>query len=65
LRIFPGFFWNLLILFLKARKQASELLKEKIVEHANYEKANTNLAAAKEMVHLAEQSAISVRKLII
>jgi SH3 domain-binding protein 5 (SH3BP5) len=33
-------------------------LKEKIVEYGNYEKAKTNLAAAKEMVHLAEQSAI-------
>lgn len=37
-------------------------MKEKLVENANYEKAKTNLSAAKEMVHLAEQSAITVRK---
>lgn len=46
--------------FYEARKQSNELLKEKLVESANYEKAKTNLAAAKEMVHLAEQSAITV-----
>lgn len=50
--------------FYEARKQSNELLKEKLVEHANYEKAKTNLSAAKEMVHLAEQSALTVRKLI-
>lgn len=48
--------------FYEARKQSNELLKEKLVESANYEKAKTNLAAAKEMVHLAEQSAITVRE---
>lgn len=47
--------------FYEARKQSNELFKEKLVEHANYEKAKTNLCAAKEMVHLAEQSALSVR----
>lgn len=49
--------------FYEARRQANELLKDKLVENANYEKAKTNLAAAKEMVHLAEESAINVREI--
>jgi hypothetical protein len=51
--------------FYEARKQSNELLKEKLVENSNYEKAKTNLAAAKEMVHLAEQSALNVRKFLL
>lgn len=47
--------------FYEARKQSNEIFKEKLVEHANYEKAKNNLCAAKEMVHLAEESALSVR----
>lgn len=47
--------------FYEARKQANEFLKELKVEKANHEKAKTNLAAAKEMVYLAEQSVTQVR----
>jgi hypothetical protein len=42
--------------FYEARKQSNELLKDLLLEKSNYEKAKTNLAAAKEMVFLAEQS---------
>lgn len=49
--------------FYEARKQANELLKELKVEQVNHEKAKTNLAAAKEMVYLAEQSVTQVRQL--
>ncbi|KAG5674273.1 hypothetical protein PVAND_004253 [Polypedilum vanderplanki] len=44
--------------FYEARKQSNEFLKELKNEQANYEKAKTNLAAAKEMVYLAEQSVV-------
>jgi hypothetical protein len=47
--------------FYLARKHASEMHKELKSEQANYERAKTNLAAAKEMVYLAEQSVTQVR----
>jgi hypothetical protein len=46
--------------FYESRRQTSELLKQLKVDQANYEKAKTNLAAAKEMVFLAEQSVTQV-----
>lgn len=45
--------------FYEARKQANEYLKELKVEQVNHEKAKNNLAAAKEMVFLAENTAVS------
>ncbi|CRL00733.1 CLUMA_CG013989, isoform A [Clunio marinus] len=42
--------------FYESRRQTSELLKELKTDQANHERAKTNLAAAKEMVYLAEQS---------
>lgn len=47
--------------FYEARRQTSELLKELKVDQSNHERAKTNLAAAKEMVFLAEQSVTQVR----
>lgn len=41
----------------------SELAKEMKADQANHERAKTNLAAAKEMVFLAEQSVTQVRKI--
>lgn len=46
--------------FYESRRQASELLKELRVDQGNHERARTNLAAAKEMVFLAEQSVTQV-----
>lgn len=46
--------------FYEARRQTSELLKEMKVDQGNHERARTNLAAAKEMVFLAEQSVTQV-----
>lgn len=51
--------------FYEARRQSSELLKELKVDHSNLERAKTNLAAAKEMVFLAEQSVTQVSNWII
>lgn len=47
--------------FYECRRQASELQKELKVDQSNHERAKTNLAAAKEMVFLAEQSVTQVR----
>lgn len=47
--------------FYEARKKANELAKEIKFEQGNYDKARTNLAAAKEMVYLAEQSVTQVK----
>lgn len=49
--------------FYEARRQTSELQKELKVDQSNHERAKTNLAAAKEMVFLAEQSVTQVRHL--
>lgn len=46
--------------FYEARRQSSELFKELKVDQSNHERAKTNLAAAKEMVFLAEQSVTQV-----
>jgi SH3 domain-binding protein 5 (SH3BP5) len=46
--------------FYECRRQASELSKQLKVDHSNLERAKTNLAAAKEMVFLAEQSVTQV-----
>ena len=51
--------------FYEARRQASVLLKDLKVDQGNHERAKTNLAAAKEMVFLAEQSVTQVIKLLI
>lgn len=51
--------------FYEARRQTSELLKELRADQLNHDRAKTNLAAAKEMVFLAEQSVTQVRKNII
>lgn len=48
--------------FYEARRQANELAKEIKADQANHERAKTNLAAAKEMVFLAEQSVTQVKK---
>lgn len=48
--------------FYEARRQSSELFKDLRVDQSNHEKAKTNLAAAKEMVFLAEQSVTQVRR---
>ena len=49
--------------FYEARRQTSELLKDLKVDQSNHERAKTNLAAAKEMVFLAEQSVTQVGRL--
>lgn len=46
--------------FYEARRQSSELFKDLRVDQSNHERAKTNLAAAKEMVFLAEQSVTQV-----
>lgn len=46
--------------FYESRRQASELMKDLRVDQGNHERARTNLAAAKEMVFLAEQSVTQV-----
>lgn len=46
--------------FYEARRQTSVLLKDLKVDQGNHERARTNLAAAKEMVFLAEQSVTQV-----
>lgn len=46
--------------FYESRRQASELMKDLRVDQVNHDKAKTNLAAAKEMVFLAEQSVTQV-----
>lgn len=46
--------------FYEARRQVSELLKDLRADQSNHERAKTNLAAAKEMVFLAEQSVTQV-----
>lgn len=46
--------------FYEARRRSSELFKELKVDQSNHERAKTNLAAAKEMVFLAEQSVTQV-----
>lgn len=48
--------------FYEARRQSSELFKDLKVDQSNHERAKTNLAAAKEMVFLAEQSVTQVRQ---
>lgn len=48
--------------FYEARRQAGVLMKDLKVDQSNYERAKTNLAAAKEMVFLAEQSVTQVRR---
>jgi hypothetical protein len=48
--------------FYEARRQVSELAKEMKADQSNLERSKTNLAAAKEMVFLAEQSVTQVRK---
>lgn len=47
--------------FYEARRQTGLLLKDLKVDQSNYERAKTNLAAAKEMVFLAEQSVTQVK----
>lgn len=47
--------------FYEARRKASQLLKDLKVDQSNHERAKTNLAAAKEMVGLAEESVTQVR----
>lgn len=46
--------------FYECRRQASELKAQLKVDQSNHERAKTNLAAAKEMVFLAEQSVTQV-----
>lgn len=47
--------------FYEAKRQVGLLSKELKVDQSNCERARTNLAAAKEMVFLAEQSVTQVR----
>lgn len=46
--------------FYEARRHANEMMKDLRVHQGNHERAKTNLAAAKEMVFLAEQSVTQV-----